>query len=131
MINHYLHINRVFREQVQKSLGCYFSTKTMKAIRYCLLNKNTYVMALIMIYENSGKGIRKVYRVLSCVVYTLIDNYVCIYYLSCQPKTLCGISKIQHLKKNVSIYYLVLVSQNCYWIYYLLINSWWNWIKLW
>ena len=29
---------------------------------------------------------------LSCVVYTLIDNYVCIEYLSCQSKTLSTIS---------------------------------------
>ena len=57
MINPYLHINRIFREQVQKYLGCYFSTKTMKNIRYCLMKKNTSVMALIMIYENSGKDI--------------------------------------------------------------------------
>ena len=92
MINPYINLNRSLREQVQKCLGCYFSTKKMKAIIYCLLNKNTYGMALIMIYENSGKYIRKVYRVLSCVVYTFIDNYVCIEYLSCQPKTLCGIS---------------------------------------
>ena len=88
MINPYLCINKIFREKNQKCLGCYFSTKTMKAIRYCLMNKNTYVMALLMIYENSGKYIGKVYRVLSCVVYTLIDNYVCIYYISCQTKTL-------------------------------------------
>ena len=35
---------------------------------------------------------RKLYIVLSCVVYTLIYNYVCIDYLSCQSKTLSGIS---------------------------------------
>ena len=92
MINPYLCINKIFREKIQKSLGCYFPTKTMKAIRYCLMNKNTYVMAIIMIYENSGKNIGKVYRVLSCVVYTLIDNYVCIDYLSCKLKTLSNIS---------------------------------------
>ena len=26
----------------------------MEIIRYCLKNKNTHVMALIMIYENNG-----------------------------------------------------------------------------
>ena len=31
---------------------------------------------------------QKVCRVFSCVVYPLIDNYVCIYYLLCQSKTL-------------------------------------------
>ena len=93
MINPYLNINRIFREQVQKFLGCSFSTKTMKAIRDCLLKKNTSVMALITINENSGKNIRKVYRVLSSVVYNIIKNYICIDYLSCKSKTLCGISK--------------------------------------
>ena len=71
----------------------------MKTIRGCLLKKNTYVMALIIIYETGGKDIRNVYRVLSCVVYTLIDNYVCIYYLLCQSKTLPGISNIPIFKE--------------------------------
>ena len=46
-----LHINSIFREKVQKCLGCYFSIKTMKKIRDFLLNKNTSVMELIMIYK--------------------------------------------------------------------------------
>ena len=85
----------------------------MKTIRDSLLKKNTSVMALIMIYENSGKDIIKVYRVLSCVVYTLIDNYVCIYYMSCQSKHYAVFQAIQHLKKLFSIYYSVLEFQNC------------------
>ena len=89
MINPSIHINRKFREQAKKCLGCYFSTKTMKTVRDYLPKKNTSVMKLIMIYENSEKGIRKMYRVLSCVVYTLIDNYVFIDYLPCQSKQLC------------------------------------------
>ena len=44
-----------------------------------------------MIYENSGKDIGKVYRVFSCVVYTPIDNYVCIDYMLCQLKKICSI----------------------------------------
>ena len=93
MIDPSLHINNVFRTQVQKCLGCSFSIKTMKTIRDCLLKNNTSVMALITIYENIGKYIRTVYRVLSCVVYTIIYNYVCIDYLSFQSKTLFGISR--------------------------------------
>ena len=84
MINPSLNINRIFIEQVEKCLCCSFSTKTMKTIRDCLLNDNKYDMVLIMIYENSGKYIIKLYRVLSCVVHTLIENYVCIDYLLCQ-----------------------------------------------
>ena len=41
------------------------------------MKKNKCVMPLIMIYENNG-GIQKMYRVLICIVYTLMYNYVCI-----------------------------------------------------
>ena len=95
----YLHINRIFREQVQKCLGFYFYIKTMKTIRYFLLNNNTSIMALITIYTNVGKDTRTVYRVLSCGAYALIDNYVCIDYLPCQSKTLCGISSNPKFKE--------------------------------
>ena len=64
----------------------------MENIRYFLKNKNTCVMELIMIYDNNGGNSKQVYRVLSCVVYYLIENYVCIDYLSCQSKTLKSIS---------------------------------------
>ena len=72
--------------------GLLFSYQDNKTIRYCLLKKNISVMALIILYENNGKYTRKVYRVLGCFVYTIIDNDVCIDYLSCQSKTLCDIS---------------------------------------
>ena len=44
-------------------------------------------MVLIIIYENNGGNTKTVYRVLSCVVYSLIYNHVCIDYISCQSKT--------------------------------------------
>ena len=56
------------------------------------MKKNTSVVALITIYENNGEIPKKTYRVLSCVVYNLIENYVCIEYLLCQSKTLSDIS---------------------------------------
>ena len=49
-------------------------------------------MALIIFYENNGGNTKKMYRVLSCVVYYLIYNYVCIDYLLFQSKTLSSIS---------------------------------------
>ena len=100
MINPSLHLNKGFREKVQKYLGCSFSIKTMKTIKNCLMKNNTYIMALIIIYENNGKDIKTVYKVLICVVYTLIENYVCIEYLSCQSKTLCDISSNSIFKET-------------------------------
>ena len=35
---------------------------------------------------------KKMYRVLSCVVYYLIDNYFCIDYIPCESNTLSYIS---------------------------------------
>ena len=67
------------------------------------MKKNTSVMALIMIYENNGKDTMTVYRVLSYVVYTLIENYVCIDYLSCQSKILCKFQAIQHLREKINL----------------------------
>ena len=64
----------------------------MNCFRDCLKNKNTRVMAPIMIYENNRGIPKQVYRVLSCVVYYPIYNYVCIDYISCESKTLSSIS---------------------------------------
>ena len=54
--------------------------------------KDTCVIALIMFYENNGTKPKNMYRVLSCVLYYLIKNYVCIDYISCQYKKLNSIS---------------------------------------
>ena len=64
----------------------------METIKDYLRKNITCVMALIIFYENNGLKTKKVYRVLSCVVYYLIEDYVCIDYISCQPETLCSIS---------------------------------------
>ena len=48
----------------------------METIKDCLSNKNTCVMALIMYYENNVLKTITLYRVLSCVVYSLVGNYV-------------------------------------------------------
>ena len=92
MINPSLKFNNAFRTQVENFMGVSFSISRMKTIKNCLLKKNTSIMALTMIYENSEKNTKTVCRVLRCVVYTLIDNYVCIDYLSCKSKTLSAIS---------------------------------------
>ena len=49
-------------------------------------------MALIMIYENNGVNAKQMYGLLSFVVYSLIENYFCIDFLSCQSKTLSSVS---------------------------------------
>ena len=78
----------MFREQVEKFLRDPFHKNKMENVRYIMKNKDTRIIALIMFYKSKGKNPIKVYIVLSCVLYYLIDNYVCIDYLSCQIKKL-------------------------------------------
>ena len=60
----------------------------MVPLRDVMKNKDICVIALIIFYENEGTKPEKVYGVLSCVFYSIIDNYVCIKYLLCQSKNL-------------------------------------------
>ena len=49
------------------------------------LSKNsTSVFASIIFYEIRADNPKKAYRVLICVIYTIIKNYVCIDYLACK-----------------------------------------------
>ena len=51
------------------------------------MRPNTRVIALIVNYEHGSFSTRKLFKVLSCVIYTIIDKYVCIDYL-CTEKRL-------------------------------------------
>ena len=44
---------------------------------------NTSLLALIIFYDTRAYIIRKAFGVLSCVVYSIVPNYVCIDYLYC------------------------------------------------
>ena len=45
------------------------------------MKQNTRVLALVVFYELGNINPRKMFKVLSCVIYTIIDRYVCIDYL--------------------------------------------------
>ena len=66
MINPSLNYNKVFRVKVEEFSSVSFAYRKMETIRYFLKNKNTCVVALIIIYEKNG-GNEKMYRALSCV----------------------------------------------------------------
>ena len=59
---------------------------TQPFIKSTLANNNNIVLALIMLYETRADNPKKAFRLLSCVIYTIINNYVCIDYLACQYK---------------------------------------------
>ena len=92
IINPSLKINRVFREQVENFLRATFHENKMEIIRDAMKKKDICVIALVMFYETNRTKPKKVFRLLSCVLYYLIKNHICIDYLSCQSKTLSRIS---------------------------------------
>ena len=62
-------------------LSSTFGSDTVKYINLILKKRNNRVIALIMIYALGSYSTKKVFKVLSCVVYTMIEKYVCIDYL--------------------------------------------------
>ena len=52
-------------------------------IKYTLEKKNTSVLSLLLFYETRSDNPNKYFRVLSCVVYSLIKKYVYIDFPAC------------------------------------------------
>ena len=57
---------------------------TQPFIKSTLSKNNTRVLALIIFHETRAENHEKDFRVLSCVIYTIIKNYVCIDCTACQ-----------------------------------------------
>ena len=81
MINPNFHVNKDFREQVDKFMNNTFGALTQPFIENKLSKNNTIFLALLMFHETRGLNPKRHFRVLRCVSYTIIENYVCIYYL--------------------------------------------------
>ena len=85
-----------------------FMKNKIENIRDVLKKNNTCAIALIVFYENKDTEPKKVYRVLVCVLYSIIDNYVCIDHPSCQSKTLSSIysnKKFERTSYNIVTWY--------------------------
>ena len=61
------------------------------------MNRYTIVLALIIFYELGTFNPRKMFKVLSCVIYTIVDRYVCIDYLGTET------NKISELKLGCTL----------------------------
>ena len=81
MFNPTLYTNKVFREQVKACFKNTSGTDTNKHIHKTLQKQNTRVLALVVFYELGTFNPRKMFKVLSCVIYKIIYRYVCIDYL--------------------------------------------------
>ena len=71
MINPSLHINKVFREQVENFLKSTFHENIMEPIRGVMKNNDTYVIALIIFMRIKEQN-QKNFIVTICVLYSLV-----------------------------------------------------------
>ena len=85
MINPKVNINKALIEKLYKCIYNTFVSSTQPSFRDTLEKNNTRVLALLMFYDTRNNT-KKAFKVLSCVIYTIIGNYVCSDYLSCELK---------------------------------------------
>ena len=86
-----------------------FGPITQPYIRSTLEKNTTRVLALLIFYETRNSP-KKDFKVLSCVIYTIIRNYVCIDYLDFQSEQLSEIpvgagGGFKHRKKVMTKYW--------------------------
>ena len=82
MINLGLNVTKALREKVEPCMKTTFVAIAQPFNRFTFLEKKTRVLALIMFYGTKAENISNI--VLSCVIYTIINNYACIDYLAFQ-----------------------------------------------
>ena len=74
-----------------------FGPDTNKHIHKTLQKQNTRVLVLVVFYELGNINLRKMFKVLSCVIYTIIDRYICIDYLG------TDINKVSELRLGCTL----------------------------
>ena len=75
-INTTLHVNKYFKYHVEKCMNNTFGNATQTFIKNVMTKKNTRLLELIMFHEKRHKRPKKSFIVLSCVIYTIIDNFL-------------------------------------------------------
>ena len=83
MINPGLNVNKYFRYQLEKCMYTTFGETTQPFIKNTLLKKYK-ISALLIFHNERGENSKKPFIFLSCAIYSIIENYVCIDYLACQ-----------------------------------------------
>ena len=77
------------------------------------------MLALVLFYENGETIIRKLFRVLSYVIYTIIDKYVCIDYLGTKKLKVSDFKKMIALgQANIRVWITKTYSELVFHIYY-------------
>ena len=86
MLNSTLYKNKAFKDQVKACFKNTFGKDTNAHINTIVMKKNTRVLAFVVFYELGNISPRKMFKVWSCVIYKIIDRYVCIDYLGTVKK---------------------------------------------
>ena len=86
MINPTLYKNKYFKEQVKVCFRNTFGPDTTSHINTKLLKKEYNISSISYLLWEWEINPRKMFKVLSCVIYTIIDRYVCIDYLGTDKK---------------------------------------------
>ena len=95
-MNPNLSMKKYFKDQVKVCMKTTSSTETMTHISKILLKPDTRVLALVMFFRIIYICAKKMFRVFSCVIYTIIRNCVCTDYLGSEK------AKLSDLRLGVS-----------------------------
>ena len=72
MLNPTLYTNNFFKEKVKACFKNIFGKYTNSHINTILQKKNTRVLVLVFFYDLGSTNPRKMFKVLSCVIYAII-----------------------------------------------------------
>ena len=92
MNNPILHVDKSFRYQVEKYMNTRFVELTQSFIKAKLLKKQYNSVSINIFLWYKKRKPRNDFRVLSCVINTIIQIYVCIEYIACQSKIIIEIT---------------------------------------
>ena len=81
----------MFREQVDINLAFTVDSKTMMPMVKWFSREKTHVISLLMYYDNRKN---KILKMLSSVVYFIMENYVLADYLCCQQTKIYVLNKV-------------------------------------
>ena len=85
MTNPTLSFNKAFKQKATKFTKTTFCAIPQTYISKILSKHITEVLALLILYK-TAKNPKRVFKLLSCVIFTIIRNYVCIDYLASEAE---------------------------------------------
>ena len=92
-------------------LNIKFGADTNKHINETLMKRDTRVLALVVFYELGNINPRKMFRVLSFLIHTIIDKYVCIDYLGTDKLKISDLNMVCTGLRNIMVWITTTYSE--------------------